>query len=247
MSERRRRKAKDPLVFDELPQEKKITREFIEWWAAEDGEYGAELIRALERPRCAAAVSFWGNCFEPPQTGQPPERFRHLMRGNLVYFPCRNGANPGERFCPAHGGKTRNTASAQSLQRLETLFGVIRGDDKPLAMYLASAVRNALEEFHSKYLSDAQMREINPLIRGAIYNALAARRFLFYVEGWDSLCFTVSMIPSYWEPPVLDLEINTPLPRDKREQVQDALGFLASALVRQVHPQLVRSFYARRS
>jgi hypothetical protein len=40
------------------------------------------------------------------------------------------------------------------------------------AKYIAIVVRNAMEDFHSKYLSDEQMRELNPIIRNAIYTAL---------------------------------------------------------------------------
>ena len=37
---------------------------------------------------------------------------------------------------------------------------------------IASYVRDNMEDFHCKHLSDAQMRELNPLIRNAIYTAL---------------------------------------------------------------------------
>lgn len=40
------------------------------------------------------------------------------------------------------------------------------------AKIYAMIVRNAMEDFHCKYLSDAQMRELNPIIRNAIYTAL---------------------------------------------------------------------------
>jgi len=33
-------------------------------------------------------------------------------------------------------------------------------------------VRNATEEFHAEHLTDEQMRELNPIIRNAIYTAL---------------------------------------------------------------------------
>lgn len=72
------------------------------------------------------------------------------------------------------------------------------------ALYIALVVRNALEDFHCQHLSDAQMKEFNPLIRDAVYNALyayslfesspQARRFVQY---------HTEMIPSYWEMPQL--------------------------------------------
>ena len=37
---------------------------------------------------------------------------------------------------------------------------------------IASYVRDNMEDFHCEHLSDAQMKELNPLIRNAIYTAL---------------------------------------------------------------------------
>src|SRR5687767_7876176 len=55
------------------------------------------------------------------------------------------------------------------------------------AKYIAIVVRNAMEDYHVKHLSDEQMKELNPIIRNAIATALhafnhyeqspAARRF----------------------------------------------------------------------
>ena len=36
------------------------------------------------------------------------------------------------------------------------------------AMYIAMVVRDAMENFHHKHLSDEQMKELNPTIRNAI-------------------------------------------------------------------------------
>jgi len=41
-----------------------------------------------------------------------------------------------------------------------------------LAQLIAAIIINAMEEFHIKYLSDEQMKELNPIIRNAIYTAL---------------------------------------------------------------------------
>jgi hypothetical protein len=43
-----------------------------------------------------------------------------------------------------------------------------------IAMYVAMAVRNEMENFHVKHLTDSQMAELNPIIRNAIYTALYA-------------------------------------------------------------------------
>lgn len=40
------------------------------------------------------------------------------------------------------------------------------------AMLLGIEVRNKIEEFHLKYLSDEQMKELNPLIRQGIINGI---------------------------------------------------------------------------
>jgi len=41
-------------------------------------------------------------------------------------------------------------------------------DNNLLAKLIAAYVRNNIEDFHCKYLTDAQMKELNPLIRNAI-------------------------------------------------------------------------------
>lgn len=38
--------------------------------------------------------------------------------------------------------------------------------------FIASVIRNHMEDFHVKNLSDIQMKELNPLIRDAIYTSL---------------------------------------------------------------------------
>ncbi len=70
------------------------------------------------------------------------------------------------------------------------------------SMFIASVIRNALEDFHVKHLSDEQMKELNPIIRNAVYTALHAlenqgscsqsRRF------YDA---NMRLIPPYWEEP----------------------------------------------
>lgn len=70
------------------------------------------------------------------------------------------------------------------------------------AMFVSMVVRNAMEDFHAKHLSDAQMAELNPIIRNAVVSALDAFRkrdqhpgaALFYQ-------FNKAMIPDFWEPP----------------------------------------------
>ena len=69
-------------------------------------------------------------------------------------------------------------------------------------MFIAMVIRDAMEDFHHKHLSDAQMMELNPIIRDAVYTALHAlqngdRR----PESMQFAGFQYMMIPKYWEPP----------------------------------------------
>ena len=73
---------------------------------------------------------------------------------------------------------------------------------KMTALFVAMVVRNALENFHSQHLSDAQMKELNPLIRGAIYNALYVySHFEISSQAQRFVHYHTEMIPSYWEMP----------------------------------------------
>ena len=77
-------------------------------------------------------------------------------------------------------------------------------------MLLGIEVRNNIEDFHAKYLSDEQMKELNPLIRQGIMNG---------IELWEEykryrrskkqngeitayMLMALMMIPDYWELPV---------------------------------------------
>ena len=72
------------------------------------------------------------------------------------------------------------------------------------SMYIAMVIRNAMEDFHVKYLSDKHMKELNPIIRDAVCTALFAldnsERSIAAREFVD---FNVILIPEYWEPPKL--------------------------------------------
>ena len=76
--------------------------------------------------------------------------------------------------------------------------------EKLFAMYIALTVRNNMEDFHVKYLTDAQMKELNPLIRDAIYTALHSiteAEHNKWIKKYVDLGY--QMIPDYWEPPKL--------------------------------------------
>lgn len=72
------------------------------------------------------------------------------------------------------------------------------------AKYIAVVVRNAMEDFHHKHLSDEQMAELNPIIRNAIYTAIYAQhtqKDSILLDGFVSS--HLMSIPKYWEDPEL--------------------------------------------
>ena len=71
-------------------------------------------------------------------------------------------------------------------------------------MFLAMVVRNAMEDFHCKHLSDEQMKELNPIIRNAICTGLHAIKYYDISEGARSFVnLQTRAIPKYWELPEL--------------------------------------------
>lgn len=66
------------------------------------------------------------------------------------------------------------------------------------------AIRNEMEDFHCKYLSDEQMKELNPIIRNAVFTALYASDH-YEDEMWCKkfVDFQYRLIPGYWEKPTL--------------------------------------------
>lgn len=72
------------------------------------------------------------------------------------------------------------------------------------AKILAMVVRNAMEDFHCEHLSQAQMAELNPIIRNAIYTGLQA--MWYYKKSEKARYFVdyhLQAVPDYWEPPTL--------------------------------------------
>jgi len=68
------------------------------------------------------------------------------------------------------------------------------------AKYIAIVIRNSMEDFHSKYLTDEQMKELNPIIRNAVYTASYAFENMQRSEKAERyIRYHMSMIPSYWE------------------------------------------------
>lgn len=76
---------------------------------------------------------------------------------------------------------------------------------KIISQIVALSVRNNIENFHVRYLSDSQMKELNPLIRKGVYEALftlANYNNNVYCQEWIN--YLARSIPSYWEEPELD-------------------------------------------
>lgn len=79
---------------------------------------------------------------------------------------------------------------------LETFVEKLNNDNNYLAMTIAAYVRHTIEDFHHEHLSDEQMKELNPLIRNAIYTFLED-----WTNGNVSKIFGKRMLncPEYWE------------------------------------------------
>ena len=74
-------------------------------------------------------------------------------------------------------------------------------ENQQMARYIAMVVRNAMEDFHCKHLTDEQMRELNPIIRNAIATALhALEHYERSRAAHDFVDYAFKSIPGYWEP-----------------------------------------------
>jgi len=80
------------------------------------------------------------------------------------------------------------------------------------AKVIAMHVRNEMEDFHCEHLSDAQMKELNPILRRGIYETL--RQLYFIKKGTKKQRFVavqcvhhlLLLVPDYWEDPDLTEE-----------------------------------------
>ena len=68
------------------------------------------------------------------------------------------------------------------MSKAETILTPSR-DTQELAMLLAIIVRNAMEDFDHKHLSDKQMKELDPIIRNAICTGLHAMEHYGHSDG----------------------------------------------------------------
>lgn len=80
------------------------------------------------------------------------------------------------------------------------------------AKVIAMHVRNGMEDFHCQHLTDEQMKELNPIIRKAIYETL--RQIYFLKKGTrkqqllavQQIHYLLLLLPKYWEDPDLTEE-----------------------------------------
>ena len=75
-----------------------------------------------------------------------------------------------------------------------------------LTLLIAMHVRNEMEDFHAKHLSDTQMKELNPIIRQAIYDVVSftnqpPKTKLERRQAAQAINWLTMMIPDYWEVP----------------------------------------------
>lgn len=72
-------------------------------------------------------------------------------------------------------------------------------------LVLSMAVRNALEDFHAAHLTDVEMKELNQLIRHAVYDTV---ELLETMDGDPErradFAYLVASVPDYWEIPGRD-------------------------------------------
>jgi hypothetical protein len=92
--------------------------------------------------------------------------------------------------------KASTAEKRKSCRIMASYENMYKNDLNFRAKVIAAYVRCYMEDFHSKHLSDAQMKELNPIIRNAIYT--------FLKDDADDNFFAISGIcacnlASYWE------------------------------------------------
>jgi hypothetical protein len=98
---------------------------------------------------------------------------------------------------------------------------------KHFSKIIAHSVRNEIEQFHVDYLTDEQMKELNPLIRNGIYNILFAvancdgSKFCADYIKWHSIA-----IPPYWEEPELDTYLQNEIKQKDKRKITFQSAFL---------------------
>lgn len=158
----------------------------------------------------------WGRGL--PAAAQRHVGFLRPLRASLVTcfnVECGAGGHPGKASRP------RVSASEFRRRRLKSgwpdavIIDVRERDlgkkkqpgienESATAMFISMVIRNAIEDFHARHLSDAQMSELNRIIRNAVFTALHAVGQARRSEGARAFVqFHRACIPDYWEKPEL--------------------------------------------
>lgn len=75
-----------------------------------------------------------------------------------------------------------------------------------ITLLIAMHVRNEMEDFHIEHLSDAQMKQLNPIIRQAIFDIVSLINKRPETEddqknAAQEIDWLIKMMPDYWEIP----------------------------------------------
>ena len=83
-----------------------------------------------------------------------------------------DGAGRGKKLTKHDVDIAKNYLNHEEVKDLELLVSQYLDFAVQMSFIVAMNIRNAMEHFHSKHLSDEQMKELNPIIRQAIYDIL---------------------------------------------------------------------------
>jgi hypothetical protein len=93
------------------------------------------------------------------------------------------------------------------LRLIENLLNSLPAVDEShvllITMLISMQIRNSMEDFHVKNLSDEQMKELNPIIRQAVCDVLSALFIARPEFSHTFIAFLADSVPNYWEPPKL--------------------------------------------
>lgn len=129
-------------------------------------------------------------CFRPANTGLDNEQhlFEAVKRGaRFVCFDC-----------------AKQELGVKDPTQAQTILVALRlPENENTAMFLAMAVRNAIEPLHEQ-IPNATMEKLNRAVRNAIYTGLEALdEYPHTRQAVEYVAFTRARIPDYWEPPVV--------------------------------------------
>ena len=91
------------------------------------------------------------------------------------------------------GDSTYKKKLAKTFEKFENR---LKNDINFKAKAIAAYVRYNMEDFHSKHLTNAQMKELNPLIRNAIFTFLKDEAD---GDSFDISCMCQFNLAPYWE------------------------------------------------